>query len=113
MAMYGKYWSQVENHLSDLESKMGKVNRIYHELIPAGGEDGIKAKEELNDRSYQIIKDRLEKGASLEETEDREILTEFMDWNKCLFIGLQNQKVFTQICEYYSTANKRRNEYIA
>ena len=49
---YDEYWRQVENQISDLESKLGKVARIYHELIPAGGEDGSKAIKELNEQSY-------------------------------------------------------------
>ena len=38
-----KYWEQVGKQVTDLESKLGKVNRIYHELIPIGGEDGSQA----------------------------------------------------------------------
>jgi len=110
---FNKYWNQVESQMSELELKLGKVNRIYHELIPAGGEDGIKAIKELNDKSYKIIKKRLDKGAQLEVTEDTEILTEFMDWSKCLIVGLQNQKVFTRVYESYTEAGKNRNEHIA
>ena len=108
-----KFWEQVENQMGDLELKLGKVTRIYHEFLSAGGEEGIKAVEELNNKSCQIIKGRLEKGAQLEPTEERELLTEFMDWTRCLSIGLQNQKVFTQIYEFYKEATKKRNEHIA
>ena len=96
-----------------MELKLGKVDRIYHELIPVGGEDGLKAIEELNDKSYQIIKNRLDKGAQLEAAEQSELLTEFMDWSKCLATGLQNQKVFDKIYEFYAEASKKRNEHIA
>jgi len=110
---FNKYWDQVESQMSELELKLGKVNKIYHELIPAGGEDGIKVIKELNDKSYKIIKSRLDKGAQLEAAEDSELLTEFMDWSKCLVIGLQNQKVFTRVYESYTEAGKNRNEHIA
>ena len=113
LGKYNKYWNQVENQMSELELKLGKVNKIYHELIPAGGEDGIKAIKELNDKSYQIIKNRLDKGAQLEATEDSAILTEFMHWSRCLVVGLQNQKVFTKVYEFYTEAGKNRNEHIA
>lgn len=108
-----RYWNQVENQMLDLELKLGKVDKIYHELIPVGGEDGIKIIKELNDKSYHIIINRLDKDAQLEATEQSELLTEFMDWSRCLAIGLQNQKVFTKIYEFYMEASKRRNEYIA
>ena len=110
---FSKYWNQVENQMSDLELKLGKVDKIYHELIPVGGEDGLKAIKELNDKSYQIIRNRLDKGAQLEATEQGELLTEFMDWSKCLATGLQNQKVLAKIYEFYTEASKRRNEHIA
>ena len=45
--------------------------------------------------------------------EESEMLTEFMDWNKCLATGLQNQKVFVQIYRSFADASKKRNEYCA
>jgi hypothetical protein len=108
-----KYWEQLENQMGELELKLGKVSKIYHEFISVGGEDGVKAVAELNSKSRQIIKQRLEKGAQLEPIEDRELLTEFMDWTRCLSVGLQNQKVFTKIYESYAEASKKRNEHIA
>lgn len=110
---FNKYWNQVENQVSDLELKLGRVNKLYHELIPVSGEDGIKAIKDLNDRSYQMVKNRIDKGAQLEATEDSELLTEFMDWSRCLAIGLQNQKVFTKVYESYTEASRKRNDHIA
>lgn len=108
-----KYWEQLENQMGELELKLGRASKIYHEFISVGGEDGVKAVEELNDKSCQIIKKRLENGAQLEPTEDGEVLTELMDLTRCLAIGLQNQKVFTMIYESYAEASKKRNEHIA
>ena len=110
---FNNYWNQVENQVNGLELKLGQVNRIYHELIPVSGEDGLKVIKDLNDKSYQIIKNRLDKGAQLEATEESELLTEFMDWSRCLAIGLQNQKVIIKLYESYTEASKKRNEHIA
>jgi len=110
---FNNYWDQVENQVSNLELKLGRIDRIYHELISAGGEDGAKVIKELNDRSYQIVENRLGKGTQLEATEEANLLTEFMDWSRCLVIGLQNQQVFTTVYEYYTEASKKRNEHIA
>ncbi len=41
------------------------------------------------------------------------MLTEFIDWTRCLAVGLQNQNVFTRIYEFYAEASKKRNEHIA
>ena len=108
-----KYWDQVESHLSNLELKLGIVKKVYHELVPVGGEEGSKIIEELNSTSYGIVKARLDKGAELEPLEDADLLTESMDWTKCLAAGLQNQKVFDKVYEAYSHAHKKRNEHIA
>jgi hypothetical protein len=110
---FNRYWEQVEKQITELELKLGKVNRIYHELIPAGGDSGSKAIKELNDKSHEIIRICLEKGAQLEAVEEVDLLTEFMDWSRCLIIGLQNQKVLTRVYESYSEVGKKRNEYIA
>ncbi len=109
---FTKYWSQVESQISDLEIKLGPVNRIYHELIAVGGEEGTETINKLNDSAYQVVKSRLARGAQLEVTEEGNLLTEFMDWNRCLSIRLQNQGVFLKVYESYTVAGKKRNEYI-
>jgi len=108
-----KYWSQVENQVRDLESKLAQINKIFHELVPVGGEAGIELIKDLNEGSHQITATKIAAGAHLEAIEDGELLTEFMDWNRCLAIGLQNQKVFTTVYESYVEAGKQRNEHIA
>ena len=108
-----KYWDQVEVQLTNLELKLGVVKKVYHELVPVGGDEGSKVIEELNSTSYGIVKARLDKGAELEPLEDADLLTESMDWTKCLAVGLQNQKVFDQVYESYTQAHKKRNEHIA
>ncbi len=108
-----KYWDQVESQLTALELKLGVVKRVYHELVPVGGEEGCKIIEELNSTSYGIVKARVDKGAELHALEDTDLLTESMDWTKCLAVGLQNQNVFDKVYQSYIEAYKKRNEHIA
>jgi len=68
---------------------------------------------DLNEKSHQVVQGRVQKGSQLEATEDAELLTEFMDWSRCLSIGLQNQKVLAKVYESYTEAGKKRNEFIA
>jgi len=110
---FNRYWNQVENQLGALELKLGKIALIYHELIPVSGEEGIKTIKELNEKCYDVIKNRLDKGAQLEATEEDELLKELMDWSRCLAIGLQSQKAFGRIYESYTEVSKKRNEHIA
>ncbi|HUT68301.1 MAG TPA: hypothetical protein VMW86_07100 [Dehalococcoidales bacterium] len=113
LGKFHKYWEQVEKQIADMASKLGEVNRIYHELIAVPGDEGCKAVKELGDRSYKIVKSCLEKKAQLEAVEDADILTEFMDWSRCLIIGLQNPGVVSKVYESYLEIGKKRNEYIA
>ncbi len=108
-----RYWDQVEVQLTSLELKLGIAKKVYHELVPVGGEEGSKIIEELNSTSYGIIKARLDKGAELEALEDADLLTESMDWTRCLAVGLQNAKVFDKVYQSYIEAQKKRNEHIA
>ncbi len=108
-----RYWDQVESQLVNLELKLGMVKKVYHELVPVSGEEGSKIVEELNSTSYGIVRARLDKGAEFQALEDADLLTESMDWTKCLAVGLQNQKVFEKVYESYSQAYKKRNEHIA
>jgi hypothetical protein len=73
----------------------------------------MKTIEELSEKSHKIIRACLEKKAQLEAVEENDILTEFMDWSRCLIIGLQNPKVVSRVYDSYMEAGKKRNEYIA
>ncbi|MDO8636584.1 MAG: hypothetical protein Q7R34_10175 [Dehalococcoidia bacterium] len=107
------YWGQIDTQMANLESKLSKVTKVYHELISTGGQEGVKSLEELNKASYQIVKARLDKGAELHPIETVELFTEFMDWSKCMAVGLDNPKVFDKVWEFYSEAKKKREEYIS
>jgi len=110
---FNKYWEQVEKQVAELALKLGEVNRVYHELVAASGEEGLKTVADLSEKSRKIVGDCLEKQAQLEPVEDNDILTEFMDWSRCLIIGLQNPRVMSRVYDSYLEAGKKRNEYIA
>jgi hypothetical protein len=108
-----RYWQQVAEQLTNLASKIGKVNRIYHESIFQSGEDGMKAMKRLNPSSYQIAKTQCDNGAIFETVEDEELSEEVMDWQRCLMLGFMSNKVASKISEFYVEAAKKRNEFIA
>jgi len=113
LELINSYWNQVEAQVSKLEAMLDNVDKVYHELITLGGESGMKVIKELNSGSYQIANTRVKKGAELYPIENGELLTEFMDWNRCLALGLQNQKVFVRVYKSYIQVQKRRNNHIA
>ena len=109
----GKYWEQVEAQLVNLEGKLGKVTCVFHELVAVGGEEGIKQITAICQDSSRVTKSRVEKGAVVKALEEADLLFEFMDWGRCLGVGLQSQKVFSTVYEAYATSQKQRNETIA
>jgi hypothetical protein len=107
------YWDEVESQINNLEAKLGAVDSMYHELIPEEGEEGTSALKELSLGSFNVVQSRLTRGAKLEAAENKEILTELMDWSRCLSLGLQNHQVVSKIYEFYTEANKKRNDFIS
>lgn len=107
---FNRYWEQVEKQIEELSIKLGDVKTIYHELIATSGEDGIATLKDLDKPGYKIVKACLDKKAQLEALEDTDLLTEFMDWSRCLLVGLQNPNVITKVYESYSEVGKKRNE---
>ena len=108
-----RYWQQVAEQLNNLASKIGMVNRVYHESIFQSDEDGMKAMERLNPSGYQIAKTQCDNGAIFETVEEEELFEEVMDWQRCLMLGFMSNKVASKVSEFYVEATKKRNEYIA
>jgi len=108
-----RYWQQVAEQLTNLASKIGRVNRVYHESIFQSGEDGMKTMERLNPSSYQIAKTQCANGAIFEAVEERELFEEVMDWQRCLMLGFISDKVASKVSEFYVEAAKKRNEFMA
>jgi hypothetical protein len=109
----GRYWEQVNSQIANLEAGLGAVTKIFHELVADGGETGLKTLENLKIHSFEMINRRVQGGAVLEITEDNDVLTELMDWSRCLSLGLQNQKVFSTVYSAYTEADKKRYEAIS
>jgi hypothetical protein len=107
------YWQQVREQLSKLEEKTGRIHRIYHEAIVVGGEDGLKIMEKMNTSSCSLVKERCERGAGLEATDDRELAEESMDWERMLLAGFLSEKVARMVSQFYVDASRKRYEHMA
>lgn len=107
------YWNQVQEQVRNLEEKLSEVKKVYHELIPVGGKRGLKAIETLSRESHRIVKSILDKGAKLQSVEDRDLLAEFMDWSKCLSVGLQSRVAIARVYQSFIEVQKRRADQIA
>ena len=110
---YSAYWDQVESQIANLEEKLGPVKYLFHELVLDSGAETLKSLEQIHSGSLSLLSSRMQKGASFEALEEEDVLTELMDWSRCLSLGLQNQRVYTQIYQSYIAVNDKRNESIA
>jgi hypothetical protein len=108
-----RYWQQINEQISHQESTVGKINRIFHESIALGGEDGLKVMKQWNQLSYLIVKDKVENGAVLEATELADLADECMDWERCLLMGFFSRKVAEIVADHYRASAKERFEYIS
>ena len=82
-------------------------------LVHEGGENGLKDLEQVSAGSIGLVRSRLEKGCQFEPVEDQELMSELMDWSRCLGLGLQSQKVFSSVYQQYTDATNKRNDFIA
>jgi hypothetical protein len=107
------YWQQVDKHIANLETKLGKIKRVYHESITISDEKSFQILEGLNPKSCQIVRQKSESGAKIEVIEDRQLAEECMDWERCLLIGLLSDTVARKVSEFYVDAARKRYEHIS
>lgn len=107
------YWSEVKSRIDNLQDKLGKINKIYHELVDAGGKKGFEVIKSLNKKSYQITRTLSQKGAVLEAVEDGDLVKESMDWARCLAIYPQSERALRKISQFYVEVMQKRDIYIA
>ena len=103
-----KYWSQTTAQIATLQKQLGEINNIYHESIFEKEEQAFNLIKSTNPKGEFLIRQLIENSASLQITEDRNLVMENSDWQRCLTVGLISEKVFnTAIKEYQNTLDLR------
>ena len=108
-----EYWKQARLQIEKLEAGLAKVSKIYHELVSDAEKEGVKAMEEMDTGSKDIVKGYIQRGAEFYPVEERSLLSEFIDWNRCLSIGLLSRRALEQVQQAYNDVQCRRQERIA
>ncbi|MBN1368895.1 MAG: hypothetical protein JW954_01500 [Dehalococcoidaceae bacterium] len=108
-----RYWEEARRQINGLEARIGSVNCVYHEMIASADESGLKNLQPLNTHSYHLARSMVERGARFMAIEDGELLSEYMDWGRCLSAGLFSHKVLTSVLNSYQEAQNRRNQSMA
>lgn len=110
--LFEQYWNQVSEQLTNLELKIGRISRTYHESIGVTGEDGLTVIERINPKSYQIIKEKCALNASFEAIEDQGLADENMDWERCLLLGFLSDTAAQKVSELFIESSRKRYEHI-
>ena len=108
-----RYWSGAQEHIARLEAALGPVNRVYHEAIYLSGDNGAGLVEQFNPSGYPMIKSRCDVGAQLEATEDRALVEQTSDWQRCLSVGLISEKATTTVFQSLMEVTDQRYQHIA
>ena len=87
------YWEQMRTQVAALENALGGLQRIYHESVTAGEDEGMEQLRAGDQRSHAFVAGKRDPstgsgGAVLEATEDIEILLETLDLQRCLMIPM-------------------------
>jgi hypothetical protein len=107
-----RYWSEVRDHVSNLERSLGAVSHVFHETVFSEGDEGLKMVEAMNPGASAFVQAMCRSTASLEATEDRDLVEENADWQRCISIGLMSQKVISVALDGYRETTKKRFEHM-
>jgi hypothetical protein len=106
------YWQETDAQIKNLCTKLGDITKVYHELV-SSEEEIPSVLDGMHSGSHSLMKISMGNGAIFQAVEDRELLNEFMDWSRCLSVGLQSSKVFDLIYQNYLETYRKRNENIS
>ena len=108
-----RYWKEVTQQIGNLESALGTVRHVFHEMVHDESENGLNMLESISPGSVKLVRHLTGSGAKLCQLEDPELLMEMTDWQRCLSVGLISKKVFEMASENYKILSDKRNTSIA
>ena len=108
-----RYWEQMQEQVTALQSALGGIHRIYHESVTEGGAEGLEQLQGRDRRSFNFIQAKCQAGAALEATESEELLLETLDLQRCMMMPLTSEKVALQLQGWFTGSNSERYQYIA
>ena len=107
------YWNEVRDHIENLERSLGQVARVYHETVFTDGDEGMTLVQTLNPKASPFIQAMCRSSAKLEATEDRELVEESSDWQRCLSFGLMSSKVRALALGSLRDVTAKRYEHVS
>ncbi len=113
-----KFWDDLEKEIDALNLDYSRT-RIYQDGLPCGGEIGLKIVRETADkgsRNYLIVRNLIEKGATIEATESPELLRKEYEHIKAIVTATSEKEKAEAIQKYEQIKDelmRERDDYIA
>jgi hypothetical protein len=101
-----RFWDDAAMQIEKLEAA-GKIKKIFCENIHVGGQEALDTLGKMNEKSFQIVRKKIEDGAVLVPVESEEIFGPYMDWTNCLGL-VRTKEVFNKVFEFYSELSEKR-----
>lgn len=108
--LVNKYWDEVVRQMEKIESA-GRAGKIFCEFISEQSDEALDLLKRVNERIYQIIKQRLDQGDTLIPLESKEIAGPYTDWGNCLRVVFTHE-VFNKVLEFFMEYSEKRFNYI-
>lgn len=112
------FWNEVEKEIESLNLDYSRT-RIYQDGLPCGGELGLRIVRETADkgsRNYQIVRNLIEKGATIEATESPELLRKEYEHIRAIVnatSGKEKAEAERRYEQIKDDLMRERDEYIA
>jgi|TARA_B110000263_G_scaffold233465_1_gene230303 hypothetical protein len=107
-----RFWAEIFSQVGNIESVLGTVKHVFHEMIHEENENGIQILSQVYPRSANFLKEYINSGAKLEALEVPETWMELTDWQRCLSIGLISKKVFDIASKNYQEISIKRTKQL-
>ncbi len=105
------YWEEAFAQVAKLEETLGAVRHVFHE--GSVGEGSVKVLEQGNPAGFPHVNAVVERGATLERTEDVELLAETLDLHRCIAVVQASHSVQDRLIDWFEDARARRYAFIA
>lgn len=112
------FWTEVEKEINSLNLDYSRT-RIYQDGLPCGGELGLKIVRETADkgsRNYQIVRNLIENGATIEAAESPELLKKEYEHIRAIMTASSDKEKAEAIQKYEQIKDelmRERDDYIA
>ncbi|MEL7561832.1 hypothetical protein [Dehalogenimonas sp. 4OHTPN] len=111
-ALFNRYWEEVSEQLRNLSSRIGPVKYVFHEGADHSGDAAIAHLEKYTPKSHSIVVSLVNSGAVVAHLEDRELVSETLDWERFIMMGFASTKVARMVTENYRSAMKKRYDFM-